>query len=231
MDRSDSVKRTGKTVPVAFHFEPDVEAADAGAAPTRRTPVGVVLVVVAIAVAGLAAFFTSGPSTSPGSQGDAQAPIVLRNAALVEWEALTPLRASTRGGFPEPMVSRTDGLCIGFGRVDFDVERRRPSLARCERNRPGVSAVANEIRTIVTVVSGLDTWQFLEAAGDVDGIRVVAADGRDIAAERIYLSGSTVALRLENDRPVESLRWTTPAGTFHCRSEPLAWQTGRFCAN
>ena len=94
-----------------------------------------------------------------------------QNGAVDGWESLVPTAGELRSGFPAPMVWTADRVCIGFARVDFGPDDFRPSLARCERHR-AENVAANEIRSLVSIKSGFDTWHFIEAADHIDSIKV-----------------------------------------------------------
>jgi hypothetical protein len=72
----------------------------------------------------------------------------------------------------------------------------RPSLARCERLSAENMAV-NEIRSLVSIKRGFDTWHFIEAADRIGSIKVHLATGEAVGHERLHLSGLTAELRLE----------------------------------
>ena len=75
------------------------------------------------------------------------------------------------------MVWTADRVCIGFARLDFGPDDLRPSLARCEPHSTGNMA-ANEIRSLVSVKAGFDTWHFIEAADHIDSIEVSSGERR-----------------------------------------------------
>ena len=192
-------------------------------------PLGVGAVFTALIVAAVIVFVTSDPPPRQGTQSEPAGPVVLRLADDEGWDRLMPIAGIRREGFPEPMVARTDRICVGFGRIDFGPNDLRPSLARCERD-PSPSMDPNEIRSIVTITSGFDTWHFLEAAGPIEQVRLRLAAGDIVSSDRIHLADSTMALRLENDRDDSSLEWSTNRGSFRCTTDAVAWRTSTFCA-
>ncbi len=187
------------------------------------------MVFVVVLVAAVVVYLTSEPAPRDGAQVDPTGPIVLRLAADDGWERLVPAGDRAREGFPEPMVRRSGGICVGFGRLDFGPDDRRPSLARCERDPVPAPLEPNAIRSIVSIVSGFDTWHFLEAAAAIDDVRVELTSGEPLDAGRVLLADSTMALRLENGRDLGSIEWSTGAGRYRCTPDPAAWRTASFC--
>lgn len=155
---------------------------------------------------------------------------VLELAAIDGWQPLAPTAGELRAGFPAPMVWRADRTCIGLARIDFGAENPRPSTARCERQR-AENMASNEIRSLLSIKSGFDTWHFIEAPDDIGSVKVRLATGEAVGDERIHLSGSTAALRLENGRDLASIEWSTRSLRYRCVPDPTAWQTSEFCAN
>ncbi len=192
-------------------------------------PVGVGIVFAVLLAAAAIVFVTSDPAPRQGSQSPPTGPVVLQLADTTGWVRLTPLAGPPREAFPEPMVTRTDGVCVGFGRIDFGPDDLRPSLARCEPDRsPAMDP--NEIRSIVAIASGFDTWHFLEAAAPIETVTLQLVSGEAVSADRIHLAESTMALRLENGHDVASIEWSTDRGRFRCTADAAAWQTATFCA-
>jgi len=150
-------------------------------------------------------------------------------AAVEGWELLVPGDGQPRLGFPEPMVWKSDGVCIGFSRVDFGPEDRRPTLARCVPHAPVAPLGANTIVSLVVIPSGFDTWHFVETAQPLESVRIELEEGGTVDADRIYIGGSTVALRLENENDLVSFEWSTMESTFQCTSDATAWRTSLFC--
>ena len=172
----------------------------------------------------------SEPTSQKGAQAMPAGSFVLEQAAFDGWEPLAPTAGELRAGFPAPMVWKGDRVCIGLARTDFGPEDFRPSTARCERQRAGNMA-ANEIRSLLSIRSGFDTWHFIEAPGDIDAIKVRLATGAALGGERIHLSGSTAALRLEDGRDLASIEWSTKSLRYRCLPDPTAWRTSKFCAD
>lgn len=202
-------------------------------APDRiRTPI---FVRATLAIGLVAALFvtvtiiSAGPPTRAGRQVSSTAEIALRQAPVDGWEPLVPTSGQLRAGFPEPMVWRSDRVCLGFARADFGDDIRRPSLARCERQPPDRPLAVDEIRLLHSMESGFDTWHFLEAADRVDAVDISMSSGAPLSGDRIHLSDSTIALRLEVGRDLLSISWSTRAQTFECLTDPTAWQTSQFC--
>ncbi|MFT5025710.1 MAG: hypothetical protein ACI9CV_000460 [Ilumatobacter sp.] len=108
----------------------------------------------------------SEPTSQKGAQAMPAGSFVLEQAEFDGWEPLAPTAGELRAGFPAPMVWKGDRVCIGLARTDFGPEDFRPSTARCERQRAGNMA-ANEIRSLLSIRSGFDTWHFIEAPGDI----------------------------------------------------------------
>lgn len=171
------------------------------------------------------------PPTRQGQQVSSTSEIALRQAPVRGWEPLIPTAGELRDGFPEPMVWRSDRVCLGFARADFGADVRRPSLARCEQQPPDQPLAIEEIRFLHSIESGFDTWHFLEAADRVDTVDVSLSTGESLSGERIHLSDSTIALRLENGRDLVSIRWSTRSQTFECLTDPKAWETSLFCSD
>lgn len=172
----------------------------------------------------------SGPTPREGAQTTPAGSIVLERPAVDGWQPLVPIAGELLAGYPPPMVWTAGRVCIGFARIDFGPDDFRPSLARCERHRAEVMAV-NEIRSLVSVKSGFDTWHFIEAADRIDSVKVHLASGEAVNDDRIYLSGSTAGLRLENGRDLASVQWSTRSDTYRCVPDPTAWQTSEFCTD
>jgi hypothetical protein len=184
---------------------------------------------LAIVIA-LAVLRVSEPTSQRGAQVMPAGSFVLEQAAFDGWEPLAPTTGELRAGFPAPMVWKGDRVCIGLARTDFGPEDFRPSTARCERQR-AESMASNEIRSLLSIRSGLDTWHFIEAPGDIDAIKVRLATGAALGGERIHLSGSTAALRLEDGRDLVSIEWSTKSLRYRCLPDPTAWRTSKFCAD
>ena len=184
---------------------------------------------LAIVIA-LAALLVSEPTTRRGAQATPAGSFVLEQAAFDGWEPLAPTAGELRAGFPAPMVWKGDRVCIGLARIDFGPEDFRPSTARCERQR-AENMASNEIRSLLSIRSGFDTWHFIEAPGDIDAIKVRLATGAALGGERIHLSGSTAALRLEDGRDLASIEWSTRSLRYRCLPDPTAWRTSEFCAD
>jgi hypothetical protein len=184
---------------------------------------------LAIVIA-LAVLRVSEPTSQRGAQAMPAGSFVLEQAAFDGWEPLAPTAGELRAGFPAPMVWKGDRICIGLARTDFGPEDFRPSTARCERQR-AANMASNEIRSLLSIRSGFDTWHFIEAPGDIDSIKVRLATGAALGGERIHLSGSTAALRLEDGRDLASIEWSTRSLRYRCVPDPTAWRTSEFCAD
>jgi hypothetical protein len=184
---------------------------------------------LAIVIA-LAVLRVSEPTSQRGAQAMPAGSFVLEQAAFDGWEPLAPTAGELRAGFPAPMVWKGDRVCIGLARTDFGPEDFRPSTARCERQR-ATNMASNEIRSLLSIRSGFDTWHFIEAPGDIDSINVRLATGAALGGERIHLSGSTAALRLEDGRDLASIEWSTRSLRYRCVPDPTAWRTSEFCAD
>jgi hypothetical protein len=184
---------------------------------------------LAIVIA-LAVLRVSEPTSQRGAQAMPAGSFVLEQAAFAGWEPLAPTAGELRAGFPAPMVWKGDRVCIGLARTDFGPEDFRPSTARCERQR-ATNMASNEIRSLLSIRSGFDTWHFIEAPGDIDSIKVRLATGAALGGERIHLSGSTAALRLEDGRDLASIEWSTRSLRYRCVPDPTAWRTSEFCAD
>jgi hypothetical protein len=186
----------------------------------------IILVVVIVVLLRLS------PQQAPlaGSQASSVERIAVQSAAVEGWELLVATAGDLRPGFPPPMVSKTDRLCIGFARVDFGPGDVRPSLALCEADA-APDLTANEIRSVHSRKSGFDTWHFLEAASPIEWLGAELASGESLEDNRIHLSGSTAALRLENDTDLASIEWSTASQRFRCITDPMAWRTSVFCTD
>ncbi|MGK0274602.1 MAG: hypothetical protein ACI9N0_000980 [Ilumatobacter sp.] len=184
---------------------------------------------LAIVIA-LAALLVSEPTTWRGAQATPAGSFALEQAAFDGWEPLAPTAGELRAGFPAPMVWKGDRVCIGLARIDFGPDDFRPSTARCERQR-AENMASNEIRSLLSIRSGFDTWHFIEAPGNIDAIEVRLATGAALGGERIHLSGSTAALRLEDGRDLASIEWSTRSLRYRCLPDPTAWRTSEFCAD
>lgn len=183
-----------------------------------------------MAVIVTAVLLSSDPTTQEGTQVTPAESIVLERPAVDGWKPLIPTAGELRPGFPAPTVWSSGRICVGFARVDFGPDDFRPSLARCERD--GAKPMEdNEIRSLVSVTSGLDTWHFIEAADNIDSIKVRLAAGEAVNGDRLLLAGSTGALRLENGRDLASIEWSTQSSTYRCVPEPTAWRTSVFCGD
>jgi hypothetical protein len=172
--------------------------------------------IMAAAVALVWLLVFAGKPTLPGAQVDGTPAIHMAQPSAMTWHDLVSEAGEERPGFPEPMVSRADRICIGFGRVDFTQEERRPSVARCVEPPEVRSLGPGAIATLMTVASGLDTWHFLEAANPVDEVRVELAEEGALGRDRIYISGSTFALRLPNELELGEIRWSNESRKWRC---------------
>jgi hypothetical protein len=211
---------------LVFDHEPTGDTSGS-AARVRWALVGTgALFAIAIVIAVLLA---SEPAPLEGAQATADS-VVLERAAVDGWEPFAPNAGELRSGFPTPMVWTADRICIGFARIDFGPEDLRPSTARCERQR-AENMASNEIRSLLSIKSGFDTWHFVEAPDHIDSIKVRLASGATVGSERIHLTGTTAALRLENDRKLASIEWSTRSQTYRCMTDPTAWQTSEFCVD
>jgi hypothetical protein len=178
----------------------------------------------------IAVLLVTEPTPQKGAQATPVGSFVLEQAAFDGWKPLAPTTGELRTGFPAPMVWKGNRVCIGLARTDFGPEDFRPSTARCERNR-ATNMASNEIRSLLSIKSGFDTWHFLEAPHDIDSITVRLTTGAALGGERIHLSGSTAALRLENGRDLASIEWSTRSLRYRCAPDPAAWRTSKFCAD
>jgi hypothetical protein len=213
---------------LVFERESSGESVGAGTR-VRRMLVGTGAVLATVIVIVIAVPLLFGPTPREGAQTTSAGPILLERPALHGWEPLAPVAGELLAGFPPPMVRAGERVCIGFARVDFGADDLRPSLARCERHRADNMA-ANEIRSLVSVKSGFDTWHFIEAADDIETFKMRLATGEAVNDDRVHLSGSTAALRLENGRDLASVEWSTQSHRYRCLPDPTAWRTSEFCA-
>jgi len=171
----------------------------------------------------------SAPTPQAGAQASPAEPLAVETAAMSGWEPLVSVSGEQRVGYPPPMVWTDDRVCIGFARLDYGPDDFRPGLARCERVDAGPIG-ANEIRSLVSVTAGFDTWHFVEAADHIESIKVYLVSGERVSDDRILLLDSIGALRLENDRDLVTVEWSTRSGTYRCLADPTAWRTSVFCA-
>jgi hypothetical protein len=153
----------------------------------------------------------SEPTSQKGAQAMPAGSFVLEQAEFDGWEPLAPTAGELRAGFPAPMVWKGDRVCIGLARTDFGPEDFRPSTARCERQRAGNMA-ANEIRSLLSIRG---PWRHR-------AIKMRLATGAALGGERIHLSGSTAALRLEDGRDPASIEWSTKSLRYRCLPDPTA---------
>jgi hypothetical protein len=218
------------TVRDEFVFDRE-SAAQTGGSDVRagRLLVATAVLIAIVIVIVIAMQLVSGPTPRLGTQATPAESFVLESAAFSGWEPLVSLSGELRAGYPAPVVWTADRVCIGFARLDFGPDDLRPSLARCERHSTGNIAV-NEIRSLVSVRAGFDTWHFVEAADHIESIAVYLASGERVSDDRILLSGSIGALRLENDRDLASVEWSTRSSTYRCPADPTAWRSSVFCA-
>lgn len=193
----------------------------------RRVVVGTGALLAIVIV--IAVLLVSEPTSRSGAQATPAGSYALTRAAVDGWEPLVPTAGELRAGFPAPMVWTADRVCVGFARIDFGPDDFRPSTARCVPLR-AENMASNEIRTLLSIKSGFDTWHFIEAPDDIDSIKVHLATGEALGDERIHLSGSTAALRLENGRDLASIEWSTRSLSYRCLPDPTAWRTSEFCA-
>ena len=218
-----------RTMVIRGDFAFDDEPADLADGPKTRADraevAGVVLLAIVIAIA---VAVVSRPTPQPGSQAAPAGSVALERASAFGWQTLTPASGRLRPDYPSPMVLSTDRVCVGFERLDFDPRDRRPSIARCDMQRRGDLAV-NEIRSVVSIKAGFDTWHFIEAPAALDSIEVTLADGEPMSGDRVFLAGTIGALRLENGRDLERIEWATPLSTFRCTPDPTAWRSSVFC--
>lgn len=218
-----------RTMVIRSDFAFDDEPADLADEPetraNRAAVAGVVLLAIVIAIA-VAVISPATPRA--GSQAATAGSVALESAPAFGWQTLAPASGRLRPDYPSPMVLSTDRVCVGFERIDFDPRNRRPSIARCDMQRPGDLAV-NEIRSIVSIKAGFDTWHFIEAQAALDSIEVSLADGEPMSGDRVFLAGTIGALRLENGRDLERIEWATPLSTFRCTPDPMAWRSSVFC--
>jgi len=209
---------------LAFDDEPSDLADEPETRVNRTVVAGAVLLAIVIAVA---VAVVSRATPDAGSQAPA-ASVALERAPTFGWQTMAPVSGRSRPNHPSPMVLSTDRACVGFERLDFDPRKRRPNIARCDVRPPGGLAV-NEIRSVVSIRAGFDTWHFIEAPAALDSIEVSLADGELMSGDRVFLAGTIGALRLENGRDLERIEWATPLSTFRCTPDPAAWRSAVFC--
>lgn len=194
--------------------------------PLRRRTLAAIM---AAAVALVWLLLLTGRPVLNGAQVEGTPEMRMAQPSEMNWHELVSGPGEDRPGFPEPMVSRGDRICIGFGRVDSKQEERRPSVARCAEPTELWSLGPGAIATLMTRASGLDTWHFLEATNSVDEVHVELAEGGALGLDRIYIRGSTFALRLPNERELGEIEWSTQFGKWKCVPEAEAWRTSVFC--
>jgi len=192
----------------------------------RRLLLGIALAVGAIVVAVVIPVVTP-ERVSDGRQVADAEPLEIGSPESDGWVVMVPLAADDRTGFPTPVVNFGPSTCIGFARVDFGPDDVRPSLARCVPAAP-MSLGNDEIRLLVSIKSGFDTWHFIEAGNDV-ALADVATTSDSIDPSRVYLADAIIGLRLENGVSVARLSWSTIDGSYECESNDDAWKTGAFC--
>lgn len=188
-----------------------------------------ILVALAATVTVVWVVFFPGNPALPGAQVDGIPAMRMAQATELNWIEMESGPGERRPGFPEPMVWRGDRICIGFGRVDFEPEKRRPSVARCVEPSEVQWLDPDAIAVLMNLAGGLDTWHFIEATSSVGEVYVELADGEVLGRDRIYVSGSTFALRLPNERELGEIEWSTESGTWWCVPEAESWRTSVFC--
>lgn len=188
----------------------------------------ILIALVATAAVVWFAFFAGNPAM-PGSQVEGIPAMSMAQATELDWVAMESGMGEQRPGFPEPMVWRGDRICIGFGRVDFEPEKRRPSVARCIEPSDVQRFDPDAIAVLMSLASGLDTWHFLETTSPIDEVHVELGEGEALGRDRIYISGSTVALRLPNERDLDEIEWSTESGKWTCVPQRDVWRTSVFC--
>jgi hypothetical protein len=192
----------------------------------RRLLIGIV---IAIVLAGLAVTWFRGSERPTVSGMQAGAPRVeVGSAAGLAWESLTPVSGSGRAEFPVPMVSRTDGVCFGFARLDFDPPAR-PSVARCVAGTELVELRDNGIRSLIIIRAGHDNWHLVQTGRGASEVTITLADGTRLDDSRLHLLDDLIALRLPVDRPVHRVEWIVGRRRVVCEAVTDATASGRFC--
>ncbi|MGI9622749.1 MAG: hypothetical protein ACR2PK_07930 [Acidimicrobiales bacterium] len=139
----------------------------------------------------------------------------LELAARSGWSELQSA-GEARAGFPGPMVWREDGLCVGFSRVDFPADDRRPTLARCVAGELAAELEPWEAVVVASVRSGLDTWVFVEVGGEVVEIDGALSGDEELIPDRVHSAGSMFALRLPEGQHLQAIEWSTLHGSYRC---------------
>ena len=127
------------------------------------------------------------------------------------------------------MISRSELVCFGFGRIDF--EARRPTVARCVDLADTIGIPVDGLVSLTLVQAGTDTWFVLAAGGDVDSVSVTGAGGVPVDDGRIHVDGEVIALRLSNTAPPAELSWIVGRTRYTCTPARDVAQTGTFCSS
>ena len=131
-----------------------------------------------------------------------------------EWVALDGA-ASGPSGYrrPLPMVS-SDPPCVGFGRLDWPVADRQPTVARCFDPQTADQLPKNGVSVLHRISAGRDTWlifMFGQEISEVE-LRVAGPVEAVFAPDRVYVGGRFAAILVPVDSRLASLAWTTRGG-------------------
>lgn len=206
----------------------DRQAAPAG----RRSGLAIALgAVVALALAAVVFVVADDPPERAGVQlGPLGSAATIGSAAGRAWSPLVPVDGEQRAGFPLPMVSvADDGVCFGFGRVDFRPPPR-PTLARCVSAEDVPSLPATGMTTLVRIQNGFDYWHLVQFGEPVRELTVELTDGSALTGDRVHISDRLAALRIPLDAPLEQMSWGPLRNRIVCAPAADAAMSGRFCA-
>ncbi len=168
-------------------------------------------------------------TTTQGYQVSDDVPVSIGSATGRLWTELGSLGGAPREGFPDPLISTTDGWCFGFERVDF-TGPARPSVARCIAADDVPDLAPDEVAAPIQVVAGSDVWHIVAFGRPVDEVDVDVRGGGPIDPSRVHLFDRFAALRLPIDAELSSVEWVDGRVRVRCE-DPPAWAvtTGQFC--
>ena len=145
------------------------------------------------------------------------------------WRTLRSEAGPDRAAFPPPVLSTSNGWCLGFARLDF-AGAPRPSVARCVSADQLPDIEPDEMFTAISVRAGTDVWHLVGFGRPVDEV-VVKTSAGDVPANRVHLDERHAVLRLPAAGAITELGWVDGRLRHRCAvSAPDAASTGEFCA-
>lgn len=179
-----------------------------------------------VAVLGL--LVTDDETTEEGFRAPGEVDVTTGSAEERTWRRLRTEAGPDRAAFPPPVVSTSDGWCLGFARLDF-AGPLRPSVARCVSAEQLPDVGPDEMFTAISVLAGTDVWHLVGFGRPVDQVIVTTADG-DVPVDRIHLDERHAVLRLPADQAITALEWADGRLRHRCTvSAPDAATSGEFC--